>query len=103
MDPSIAQSFVVSSMGYRMVGRHEEAYLEAKRAVKLNPKSQLTQIALTATSILTGREEEARAAAAQILKINPAFSVEQYGKTLPFKEKSQNDLVTDALRKAGLK
>jgi adenylate cyclase len=103
LDPSIAQSFVVSSMGYRMVGRHEEAYLEAKRAVKLNPKSQLTQIALTATSILTGREEEARAAAAQILKINPAFSVEQYGKTLPFKEKSQNDLVTDALRKAGLK
>jgi adenylate cyclase len=102
-DPSIAQSFVVSSMGYRMVGRFEEAYGEAKKAVKLNPKSQLPQVALAATGILTGREEEAHAAAAQILKINPAFSVEQYGRNLPYKDKSQIDLVTDALRKAGLK
>jgi len=103
MDPSIAQSFVVSSMGYRMVGRYEEAYGEAKKAVKLNPKSQLSQISLAATSILTGREEEAYAAAAEILKINPVFSVEQYGRNLPYKEKSQIDLVVEVLRKAGLK
>jgi len=103
MDPSIAQSFVVSSMGYRMVGRYEEAYGEAKKAVKLNPKSQLSQISVAATSILTGREEEAYAAAAEILKINPVFSVEQYGRNLPYKEKSQIDLVVEVLRKAGLK
>jgi len=103
IDPSIAQSFVVSSMGYRIVGRYEEAYGEAKMAVKLNPKSQLSQISLAATSILTGREEEAYAAAAEILKINPVFSVEQYGRNLPYKEKSQIDLVVEVLRKAGLK
>jgi len=82
---------------------YEDAFQHAKMAVGRNPKSQLAQIAITCTSILTGREEDARAAAAEVLKINPTFSLEQYGKTLPFKDKSQVDLVTDALRKAGLK
>jgi adenylate cyclase len=103
LNPSVAQSFVMSSMAYRVVGRYDEAYKEAKKAVERNPKSQLAQIALAVTSILTGREEGANAAAAQVLKINPSFSLEQYERTLPFKDKSQVDLVTDALRKAGLK
>jgi len=103
LNPSISQSFVMSSMAYRIVGRYEEAFQHAKMAAERNPKSQLAQIALAATSILTGRQEDAYTAAAEVLKINPAFSLEQYGKTLPFKDKSQVDLVTDALRKAGLK
>ncbi len=103
LNPSIAQSFVMSSMAYRVNGRYEEAYGEAKKAAERDPKSQLAQIALAATSILTGHEKEARDAAEEVLKINPTFSVERYGRNLPFKDKSQIDLVTDALRKAGLK
>ena len=103
LNPSIAQSFVVSSMAYRIIGRYEDAFQQAKKAVERAPMSQLAQIALAATSVLTGREEEARAAAAEVLKINPPFSVEQYGRTLPYKDKSQIDLMTGALRKAGLK
>jgi adenylate cyclase len=103
MNPAMAQSFVVSSMAYRIVGRYDKAREQANKAVELDTKSPLAQIALAATSILTGREEEARAAAAEVLKINPTFSVEQYGKALPFKDKSQVNLMTDALRKAGLK
>jgi TolB-like protein/Tfp pilus assembly protein PilF len=102
LNPSVAQSFVVSSMAYRILGRYEDAFQQAKKAVGRNPKSQLAQVALTATCILTGREEEARAAAAEVLKINPKFSAEQYGRTLPFKDNSQIDLMTNALRKAGL-
>ncbi|NWG04667.1 MAG: tetratricopeptide repeat protein [Syntrophaceae bacterium] len=102
LNPSIAQSFVMSSMAYRVVGHYDEAYGEAKKAVERNPKSQLAQIALTVTSILTGREEEAHVAAAQVIKINPDFSLEKYGKTLPFKDSHQVDLVIDSLRKAGL-
>ena len=102
-NPSVAQSFVMSSMAYRIIGRYEEAYGEAKKAVERNPKSQLAQIALAATCILASREEEARAAAAEVLKINPNFSVEKYGGTLPFKDKSQIDLLVGALNKAGLK
>jgi len=103
MSPAMAQSFVVSSMAFRIVGRYDKAWEQAKKAVERDPKNPLAQIALAATSILTGREDEARAAAAAVFKINPAFSVEQYGKTLPFKDKSQINLMTDALRKAGLK
>jgi TolB-like protein/Tfp pilus assembly protein PilF len=103
LNPSIAQSFVMSSMAYRVVGRYGEAWDQAKKAVERDPKSQLAQIALAATSILTGHEEEASLAAAEVLKINPTFSAERYGRALPFKDKSQIDLVTDALRKAGLK
>jgi len=103
LNPSIAQSFVMSSMAYRIVGRYEDAFQHGKMAVERNPKSQLAQIALVATSILTGREDDARSAAAEVLKINPDFSLEKYGRTLPFKDKSQVDLVTDALRKAGMK
>jgi tetratricopeptide (TPR) repeat protein len=90
-------------MAYRIVGRYDNAREHAKKAVERDPKNPLAQIALAATSILTGREDEARATAAEVLKINPTFSVEQYGKTLPFKDKSQINLMTDALRKAGLK
>ena len=72
-------------------------------AVERNPKSKLAQIALAATSILTERQEDAHAAAAEILKIDPTFSLVQYGRTPPFKDKSQVDLVINALRKAGLK
>jgi adenylate cyclase len=103
LNPSIAQSFVISSMAYRIVGRYDEAYGEAKKAVERNSRSQLAQVALAATCILAGREEEAHAAAAEVLKINPTFSVEQYGRTLPFKDTRQIDLMTGALRKAGLK
>jgi len=103
MNPAMAQSFVVSSMAYRIVGRYDKAWGQAKKAVERDPKSSLAQVALAATSILSGREDEARAAAAEVLKINPTFSVERYGKALPFKDKSQINIMTDALRKAGLK
>ncbi len=103
LNPSIAQSFVMSSMAYRIVGRYEDAFQQAKKAVELGPDRQLAQIALAATSILTGRDEDAHAAAAEVLKINPTFSVEQYGRALPFMDKSQIDLMTNALRKAGLR
>jgi adenylate cyclase len=103
MNPAMAQSFVVSSMAYRIVGRYDKAWEQAKKAVERDPKSPLAQIALAATCILAGREDEARATAAEVLKMNPTFSVEQYGKTLPFKDMTQINLMTDALRKAGLK
>jgi tetratricopeptide (TPR) repeat protein len=95
--------FVVSSVAYRMVGRFDEAQEQAKRAVERNPKNLLAHLAHAAGSILTGREREARAAAAEVLKINPAFSVDQFGRGLPYKDKSFVDQSMDAWRKAGLK
>ncbi len=51
-------------MAYRIAGRHDKIYEEAKKAVERDPKNQIAQVSLIASSILTGREEEARAAAA---------------------------------------
>ena len=52
---------------------------------------------------MMGREKEARAEAAEVLRINPKFSLDSWGKTLPFKHQSEADKYIDALRKAGLK
>jgi len=95
--------FAASSVAYHMIGRYDEAVEQARKAVKQDPKSQLTQIALTAACILTGRDKKARTAAAEVLKINPKFSLDQYAQTLPYKDKSQIDRIINALRKAGLK
>jgi len=95
--------FLTLSEAYCMVGRFDEAVEQVKKAVNRDPKNQLPYLALAAASILAGREGEARAAAGEVLKINPKFSLEQYGKTLPYKDKSFVDQTIDALRKAGLK
>jgi adenylate cyclase len=95
--------FVTLSVAYRMAGRFDEAVEQAKRAVERNPKDLVAYLALATGCILTGREREARAAAAEVLKMNPAFSVEQFGRILPYKDKSFVDRSIDAWRKAGLK
>jgi adenylate cyclase len=95
--------FAASSGAYHTIGRYDEAVEQARKAVKQDPKSQLTQIVLAAACILKGRDEEARGAAAEVLKINPNFSLDQFAKTLPYKDKSRIDRMIDALRKAGLK
>ncbi len=95
--------FYYLSMAYRMVGQFNEAVEQAKKAVERDPKNQFIYLALVSACILAGREEEARAAAAEVLKINPTFSVEQFGRTLPYRDTSQIDRTMDAWRKAGLK
>lgn len=98
-----SQSFVTLSMAFRMAGKYDEAVKQAKKAVEREAGNLSAYLALTAACFLAGRDEEASAAAAEVLKINPKFSLDQYAKTIPYKEKSQIDLVTNAWRKAGLK
>jgi len=43
------------------------------------------------------------ASASEVLKINPGFSVQNYAKTLPYKERDDLNCVVEALRNAGLK
>jgi adenylate cyclase len=95
--------FSILGLAYFMVGRFDEAVEEAKKAVERYPKNQFTYLFLASACILAGREAEAHAAAAEVLKINPTFSVEQFAKTLPYRDTSQIDRMIDALRKAGLK
>jgi adenylate cyclase len=87
----------------RMSGRFEEAVSACKKALQLAPDSIQGHILLTLTYSLMGREEEARIEAAEVLRINPKFSVDNFAKRLPYKDRSETDKVINGLRKAGLK
>jgi adenylate cyclase len=94
---------------YLLLGRYEEAFEQAQKAVERNRHKNnvfgqyLAQLALAATCNLTGREAEARAAAGKVLDILPHFSVERWQYNLAFKDNDQIDRTMSALRKAGLK
>jgi adenylate cyclase len=88
---------------YRMVGRYEEAIAAYRKALDRSPDSIMTHVHLTATYSLAGRDAEARAQAKEVLRVQPKFSVNHYVKKLPYKDKSENQRLIDALHKAGLK
>ena len=98
-----ATFFDTLSTAYRMAVRFDEAVEQAKKAVEREPENQYTYLTLTSACILAGREEEARAAAVEVLRINPMFSLEQYARIIPIRDRSFIDRTIDALRKAGLK
>jgi TolB-like protein len=105
LNPSFRLSPLHLSWAYRLAGRYEEAFKQAQKMVDRSPNYLLAQLAMTATCSLTGRKAEARTAAIEVLRIVPEFSVERYRNDLYalFKNKSQIDIIIDAVRKAGLK
>jgi len=88
---------------YRGVGRYEEAIVQYKKALALEPDDLFIHMGLAVTYIKLGREKEAQAEAAEVLRIHPKFSLEHYAKTLPLKDQSVVDDTIACLRKAGLK
>jgi TolB-like protein len=88
---------------YSRVGRYEEAITALKKALNRAPDDVLTHLSLASTYSRAGWLDEAQAEAEEVLKINPKFSLENFVKTLPHKNKADKDLVIEALRKAGLK
>jgi len=97
-----AEYFIPLAVAYRDTGQYEKAIEEAKKVLQREPNNQFAHIHIAVSNIRLGREKEARAAAAEILRINPEFSLEPYGKILPFPQSIAERVVAD-LRKAGLK
>jgi tetratricopeptide (TPR) repeat protein len=90
-------------LSYLNCGQYEEAIEVSKKATIQEPNNLFAQLALTAAYSLSSRDENARAAATEVLRIAPDFSVENYSKTLPYKNQADRELVIKGLRKAGLK
>jgi adenylate cyclase len=104
LNPTPPQAYYVQlSTAYRLTGQYKAAIETAKEALKHVPNNQLAYLQLVTAYSMSGQEQEARAAAAEVLKINPKFSLEQYAKTLYFKNKTDTDRTIEAVRKAGLK
>jgi TolB-like protein/class 3 adenylate cyclase/Tfp pilus assembly protein PilF len=87
---------------YWFAGRSEEGVPMCKKAILVSPKSVPAHLFLAGTYVSLGRMEEARAEAQELLKIDPKFSLAYWGKTLPFKRKTDSDRFVAALRRAGL-
>jgi adenylate cyclase len=87
----------------RKMGRFEEAVSAFKKAIQIAPNNITAHLGLASTYSLMGREREARSEAAEVLRINPKFSLDYYGKILPYKDQSVRDRIVAGLRKAGLK
>ena len=82
---------------------HEEAIAAFKKTLQHSPDNLFTWQGLALTYSLSGHETDASAAAENVLRIEPKFTLEHLGKMLPFKSKTDTELVIDALRNAGLK
>jgi len=104
LNPTPPQAYYVQlSTAYRLTGQYKEAIETAKEALKHVPNNQLAYLQLVTAYSMAGQEQEARAAAIEVLKLNPKFSLEQYARTLYFKNQADKERTIEALRKAGLK
>jgi adenylate cyclase len=101
----IPPSWYLSSLGwaYGISEQYEEAIVAFKKALRHSPDNLNAWQGLAATYSLSGFEAEARSAAEDVLRIEPKFTLEYFAKMLPFKNKTDTELVIDALRNAGLK
>ena len=104
LDP-IPQSYYYQSLTntYCLAGQYEEAITAGSKAVNIEPNNLIAHAFLAAAYSLGGLEEEARIQAKEVLRINPRFSVDQWAKTMPYKNEVDRDLTINALRNAGLK
>ena len=96
-------SYLMLGGAYRVTGSIEEAVLAYKKALLLSPDMFFAHLSLASAYIAMGREKEARAEAAEVLRINPKFSLDNYAKMLPFRDRSVADKFIGSLRQAGLK
>jgi adenylate cyclase len=88
---------------YNVMRRHEEAIETCKKAIELTPRNLPSFINLAVAYSELDKMDEAREAANKVLKMYPNFSVESFGKTLPYKNKADRDLFVRGLLKARLK
>ena len=87
---------------YAVAEQYEEAIEAYKKSIKREPNNIVAHLGLTATYSLMGHEKEAHEAALELLKIDPEFSLKNYAKTVPMKNRDIKRVI-EALRKAGLK
>lgn len=89
---------------YRLASRLEDAVAIQEQFLGPNPgfTSWGVRRELTILYSELGRMEEAKAEAAELLRLLPHFSVDVYGKRIPYKDPAQTERDMAALRKAGL-
>jgi adenylate cyclase len=90
-------------ISYTLTGQYNEAIPWGENAVRREPNSLMARLFMAAAYSRAGRDEEARVEAAEVLRINPIFSIENFAKSLTYKNQEDAERTISALRKAGLK
>ena len=94
--------YIFLAMAYRIIGQYDKA-IELSHKCLIDNANQLAQyLTLAASYCAVNRIEEAKLAVKEVLSISPSFSVEYYGRMLPYKNQATLDDYIKALRKAGL-
>jgi TolB-like protein/class 3 adenylate cyclase/Tfp pilus assembly protein PilF len=87
---------------YNVMRKHEDSIAICKKVLEANPKNLSAHYQLAVAYSFMDRMDEARESASEILKRNPNFTLENWAKSLPYKNQADIDLLVDGLRKAGL-
>ena len=94
--------FSILGMAYCHAGLHKEAVAALKKALHFEPNSVPFRLNLAAAYSLSNDERNARAEIEEVLRLNPNSCVQIAAKAWPYKNRTDRDRSTDALRKAGL-
>jgi adenylate cyclase len=86
----------------RALKRYEEALEAYRKAAELEPDNLFSQLQLAITYELMGKKKAARVAAAQVVRLDPTFSLKNYEKVTPLKNRELLKKFLDAAQKSGL-
>ncbi|MGH8221713.1 MAG: adenylate/guanylate cyclase domain-containing protein [Woeseiaceae bacterium] len=92
----------VLGVSYRDCGQHDRAIEVLKQNIARFPDVITSRFALATVYNAVGRYDEARDLAREIHAIEPRFSLEDYAKRLPFKDRAVVARIVEGLREAGL-
>jgi TolB-like protein/Tfp pilus assembly protein PilF len=92
----------VEGAALHFAGQHDEAIATLKEAIRRMPTNWMAHARLVATYADSDRMEEAKSAAAALLETRPNFTVGNFMKTQPFKNKERKEWFRGLLLKAGL-
>ena len=93
--------YTILANAHYMLGQYEAAAAAGELAVSRSPNSTAHR-PLAAAYAQLGRMDDARRQAEEILRIDPEFTLQQFARMVPLKNKSDIDRYVEGLRKAGL-
>ena len=101
IDPFSTSYLGYLGLAYFLAGQHEEA-IQVINTQLDKTKDFRSSLILAAAYSAAGRDEEAHRVASKILEMNPKFTLEQFSKSLQYKNPEDKELIISNLRKAGL-
>jgi TolB-like protein/predicted Zn-dependent protease len=85
-----------------LIGNYQDAVISLKRVIEKNHKHLPARRYLIVAYSLSNQDEEAKSQVEEYLKLRPSANIENWKKGANFKNRTDIDLIVNALRKAGL-